>query len=246
MPAPLVSVIIACRNPGPKLPAAVASIRRQSGADIETVIVDGASTDGTREWLQSESSRLGAWLSEPDAGVYDAMNKGAALAQGAWLLFLGADDQLVDGALAAAAPHLSVSTGGILAGEARYADGRTYRGSARPGVIRRNFLHHQACFYHRSIFAHQRYDQSFPIQADYEFNLRLWHTGIRPTPLPVRIALCGTGGLSDGGSWANYRDEIRARHRHFPAWQCWLWDLGSVARYCRKNLVRSFAKKRPE
>ncbi len=248
MPAPLVSVIIACRNPGKRLAATVASIRRQTAVAVEIVIVDGASTDGTRAWLENETARPVAinWISEADEGVYEAMNKGVRLARGTWLLFLGADDELKEDALLAMAPHLERLAGGIAVGEATYADGRQYRPAHHPRVIWRNFLHHQACFYHRSLFATDRFDPTFPIQADYEFNLRLWRAGIKPVPFDIAIAVCGTGGLSDGGHWANYRDEIRARHRHFPSWQCWLWDVASVVRYARKKIVRSFASKRPE
>lgn len=240
MTAPLVSVILACRNPGARLQAAVASIQQQPGHDIEIVIVDGASTDGTREWLQAHGTKVGPWISAPDRGVYDAMNKGVGLAGGTWLLFMGADDELKADALTGIRAQLTTLSGKLAVGEIAYTDGRVWPAPKKPNVLYRNFLHHQACFYHRSLFADRLYDLSCPIQADYEFNLHLWRSGIRPVPLPIRIASCAPGGLSDGGSWANYRDEIRARHLHFPAWQCLIWDAGSLARYLRKQIVRRF------
>ena len=242
MSAPLFSVVIACRNPGSRLRSALESVWQQTGAEAEAVVVDGASTDGTREWLETQRNRLGALLSEPDTGVYDAMNKGAKLARGRWLLFLGADDRLAGpDVLARVAGAARTAQTELLCGEAAYTDGRIWRAPVSPNVRSRNFLHHQACFHHRSIFERHAFDATLPVQADYELNLRLWCAGVRPVPLAVRVSLCGTGGLSDGGRWANYRDEIRARHRHFSAGQCWGWDGLSVARYLRKKIVRTFS-----
>ena len=237
---PQVSVIVTCKNPGPALSPALESLWAQQEPAPEIVVVDGASTDGTREWLEERRPRLGALLSESDHGVYEAMNKGAQLARGPWVLFLGADDRLASpDVLARAGATLAKAGDSLLfAGEAAYADGRIWPAPAEPNVRYRNFLHHQATFYHRSLFERFRYDETLRIQADYDLNLRLWYAGIRPQPLPMQVAICGPGGLSDGGRWANYREEIAIRHRHFPDWQCAGWDTLSVLRFLRKTLIR--------
>lgn len=240
MPAPLVSVILVCRNPGAALRDALASVWGQTSTDHEIIVVDGASTDGTGEWLAAHAARFGAWLSEPDAGVYDAMNKALRLAQGEWVLFLGADDRLSDdGVLSAVQPVLQSSTAGVVVGEATYDDGRVYRLGAPGSAVQRNFVHHQAAIYRRSLFAqHGGFDATLPTRADYDFNLRLLQAGIAFQTIPARIAVCGSGGLSDNGRWNGYREEITVRHRHFPGWQCWVWDLGSVVRCLRKQALR--------
>lgn len=243
MPAPLVSVILVCRNPGPALRTALGSVWSQAGGDHEVVVVDGASTDGTREWLATEATRLGAWCSEPDGGVYDAMNKALRLAQGEWVLFLGADDRLANsGVLSAVQGILQSPTGDLVVGEAAYDDGRIYVPGALGSAVQRNFVHHQAAFYRRGLFAkHGGFDPSLPTRADYEFNLRLLKAGAVFQAIPLRIATCGSGGLSDSGRWSGYREEITARHRHFPAWQCWFWDFGSFVRFLRKKIIRAFS-----
>ena len=242
---PLVSIILVCRNPGPQVETALESTWRQQGAEAETIVIDGASTDGTREWLEARRARLTVLVSEPDRGVYDAMNKGLAAARGEWIIFLGADDHwAAPDTIAQASEILAQASVGVVAGRARFADGRVY--APQPGAaIRRNFVHHQAAFYHRSLFARQGgFDLRLGIQADYDLNLRLLHAGVAFTCLPHLIAHCGTGGLSDGGAWRNYREEITVRHRHFPAWRCWPWDLISLVRFVRKRLVR-LARVRP-
>ncbi len=233
---PAISVVIACKNPGPRLAAALGSVWEQRGASAETIVVDGASTDGTPAWLEARRDRLASLVSETDSGVYAAMNKGLRLARGEWLLFLGADDRLAsDEVLARAAAQMPPGAIGVYAGEAGYGDGRIYRYAPGARLAYRNFVHHQAAFYHCECFARGGYDESLHFQADYDLNLRLGRAGVPFTPLPVRVADCGAGGLSDAGRWANYREEIAVRHRHFPAPTCWFWDILSVLRYLRKR-----------
>lgn len=94
------TVITVCRNVLPALKRTTASVLGQKAVfpsvSIEHVIVDGASTDGTPEWLadMKESGKIEVFVSEPDCGIYDAMNKGINLASGRVLLFLNADDVL--------------------------------------------------------------------------------------------------------------------------------------------------------
>lgn len=246
-PAPLISVILVCRNPGPRLPTALESVWSQSGATVEVVVIDGASTDGSREWLETQHHRLGTLVSEADHGIYDAMNKGIAHASGVWVIFLGADDRIVGEAFARMAPVLTQTSAGIVVGEAAYDDGRIYRLESTTHAVRRNFVHHQAAFYRRALFAENGdFEIGLKVMADYELNLRLLKHGIRFKPVPLRLSACASGGLSDSGAWLGYREEIRVRHLYFPAWRCWLWDLGSIVRYLRKKVVRIASKNRPE
>jgi glycosyltransferase involved in cell wall biosynthesis len=241
---PSVSVILVCKNPGPRLPHALKSVWAQLHVATEVIVIDGASTDGSREWLESQRARLAALISEPDGGIYEAMNKGLALAHGEWVIFLGADDRLVgDMVLSETLNWVKKTEAGVAAGEAAYDDGRIYRLSSRVNPIARNFVHHQAAFYRRTLFEENgNFDTSLAVTADYDFNLRLWKNRVRFKPLKIRIAACGIAGTSDGGDWRVYREEITVRHRYFPAWRCWLWDALSVVRYVRKKIVRSFAR----
>ena len=125
--SPLLSVIVACRNPGPRIRLALESLWAQQPESPEIVVIDGASQDGTREWLERERPRLSALVSEPDTGPYAAMNRGVASAGGDWLLFLGADDRLVGPhTVAASSQWLRHSQAGVVAGEAVYEDGRSH------------------------------------------------------------------------------------------------------------------------
>jgi glycosyltransferase involved in cell wall biosynthesis len=242
--APTLSVIVVCKNPGARLHATLASVWAQSGIAGELIAIDGGSTDGSRDWLESQRERIATLVSKPDAGVYDAMNKGLAAARGEWVIFLGADDRLAgDRVLAEAAISMGRTDAGVVAGEAAYDDGRIYRLASRVNPIARNFVHHQAAFYRRTLLAgNGGFDTSLAIMADYDLNLRLWQQRVRFEPIPVRVATCGVGGLSDRGGWSGYREEIAVRHRHFSAIRCLVWDGLSAARYVRKKIVRSLAR----
>lgn len=244
--APLLSVIVVCKNPGPRLHAALASVWSQREVAAELIVIDGGSTDGTHAWLDSQRARIATLIAEPDGGVYDAMNKGVAAARGEWVLFLGADDRLAgDDVLAEAAGRLRAAEAviGVVGGEAAFADGRVYRFCHETNPAARNFIHHQAAFYRRSLFAgHGRFDPALAVMGDYDFNARLRARGVRFQPIPLRVAICGAGGLSDRGGWRGYREEIAVRHRHFSAARCLVWDAVSILRYLRKKSVRNFAR----
>ena len=240
------SVIVVCKNPGPRLGAALASVWAQKWVAPELIVIDGGSTDGSREWLESQRSRLAALVSEPDRGVYDAMNKGLALAHGEWVLFLGADDRLVgDMVLSETHNWMKKTEAGIVVGEAAYDDGRIYILRSHVNPLARNFVHHQAAFYRRSLFAESGdFEVSLAVMGDYELNLRLWKNRVRFKPISLRVSACGVGGLSDAGRWRGYAEEIRVRHRYFRPWKCWFWDAMSVARWVRKKIIRSFLRPR--
>src|SRR4051812_38325165 len=90
---PRISVITAVLNGAQTLRECLESVARQEYANLENLVIDGGSTDGTLEIVRAFPAVR--WQSEPDLGTYDAMNKGIGLATGDFLLFLGADDQLL-------------------------------------------------------------------------------------------------------------------------------------------------------
>ena len=147
---PTFSVIVVCKNPGARLHATLASIWEQRNATLELIVIDGSSTDGSREWLQTRRAQIAVLVSEPDLGLYDAMNKGVAAAQGEWIVFLGADDRFTDeSVLSETERRIRKSDSDAVSGEAVFDDGRNYTLHMPVNPLARNFVHHQETFYRR-------------------------------------------------------------------------------------------------
>ena len=92
--APVLSIITVCYNPGQLLRGTIESVLAQTYPRIEYVIIDGASTDGSVALVESYGDRIAHFSSEPDSGLYDAMNKGLVAATGDFVWFMNAGDQV--------------------------------------------------------------------------------------------------------------------------------------------------------
>ncbi len=90
--APLISIVTVVYNGEATIEGTLRSVREQSYPNVEHIVIDGGSTDGTLEVIQRHADTLGFWISEPDRGIYDAMNKGIARARGEWIHFLNVGD----------------------------------------------------------------------------------------------------------------------------------------------------------
>lgn len=213
MKKPLISVITVVRNGAGTVRETIASVLEQDYPNLQYIVVDGASTDGTTAILQSFGDRI-CWVSEPDDGIYDAINKGVALARGDWLYFLGADDRLSGpGVLSAVSRYLDDSLA-LAFGTIRYPDGRRVKSSLGPRTLLHNTVHHQGAFYNARLFSQWRYDSVLRIVADYELNLLLHLRGEPYRRMDEQIALCGDLGVSVT-RWreaVRETDAVRARH----------------------------------
>jgi len=236
---PLVSVIIACLNDLKHLPRAVDSVLDQTFTDIELVIMDGASKDGTPDYLRGLTDSRVQWRSERDGGLTLAWNKAMTMAKGEWLLFLGADDYIWDSkVLANAAAYLKHSDAAFAFGEVRIVAKHSNavvqtakfdkaRLLAQLRGPRGLGLPHQGFFHNRRAFAAGLFDPSFRLAADYELISR-FSANRDFCFLPIGpVAAFRMGGLSTD-PWVSleaYREWKRIhRLRGRPALHGW-WQL---------------------
>lgn len=91
-----ISVVTVCYNAVKELERTMLSVLNQTYDNVEYIVIDGGSTDGTVEIIKKYADRLAYWVSEPDQGIYDAMNKGIKVATGEWINFMNAGDSFVD------------------------------------------------------------------------------------------------------------------------------------------------------
>ena len=180
MTQPLLSIIIVTFNAGKTLQRALDSIFQQSFEDFEIVVVDGNSSDDTVAILgKIKDSRL-KWISEPDVGIYDAMNKGINRADGQWLYFLGADDQLKNNkVLEKIFEKGTYEDCDFLYGNV-YSEllKRKYDGPFDDEKILFSNICHQGIFYKSSVFETVGlFDTRYLIFADWEMNIRCFESG---------------------------------------------------------------------
>src|SRR6478736_7508169 len=175
------SIITVCWNSEKILPRAMASLSVQRFKDYEWIVVDGASTDGTLSIVRSFSSAPLSVISEPDQGIYDAMNKGGAEARGDYIFFLNSDDMLHDeNVLEDVSRWLEMNPGtDFLYGNVVHvkADGswlRHFEHITRHNIIEDGICH-QAVFAARMLFTTiGAFDLRFRINADYDWILRVF------------------------------------------------------------------------
>ena len=166
-----VSVVTVVRNDAQGLPRTMDSVGGQDYPSIEYIIVDGASTDGTREVLQRREAEIDRWISEPDAGIYEAMNKGIRLATGEYICFMNAGDRF-DSAHTVSRMFVPPPSAELLWGdciiEGRKGEEYDCARDVLKTLHRQMTVSHQSLFVKRSTLLFRPFDESFRIAADYD------------------------------------------------------------------------------
>jgi len=169
-----VTIITTVFNSAPYLERTIDSVLA-AGPGVEYIVIDGGSWDGTVNMLRRYDDQIAYWVSEPDRGIYDAMNKGWAAAQrGSRILYLGAGDELISlpSKLEGYAPN-DIIFGRVYLGTVLLKAAADLR--LRMG----NTLHHQALLVPKSLSLTPPFDLVYRVYADFDFNQRLLHNGSR-------------------------------------------------------------------
>jgi putative colanic acid biosynthesis glycosyltransferase len=198
-----IAVVTVCLNDRAGLEATFESLRDQSVAAAQWIVVDAGSTDGTREWLESQAWFALSWSSEPDSGIFDGMNKGLRRVTCDYVLFLNSGDTLADStvlatvalALGAVSPPASLLFGDSF--EVDLQGRRHLRRARRPGWIRIGMpTTHQAMYFR--VAAMPAFDTNYVLSGDYAVVARLYrrHDGTDFVYLPRTLCNFRLGGRS--------------------------------------------------
>ncbi len=211
--APLISVVVVVFRARTELEWLLRNLAPFRCPELEIVVIDGGSGDGSAELLAASGDLVDVWVSEPDGGIYDAMNKGVTLARGTFILHLNAGDGLL--ALPLAKLRACLAQGVDVASFRVLLDGqRVFR--PRLGLRSQlvNTLHHQGTFYRRAALL--PYDTSFPVHADFDLNARLRHAGRSVRLFEEVVAEHASGGASTlTATHPATREILRIVRRHF-------------------------------
>ncbi len=197
-PWPRLSIVTPSYNQGQFLEETIRSVLLQGYPNLEYIIADGGSTDGSKAVIEKYAPWLARWVSEADAGQSDAINKGFAWATGEWLNWINSDDWFEAGAFARLAPHFGTGAD-VVYGTAHLTDAaggdrRPYPTGpfSLPRLLARNYIGQPATFFRRDLIArHGPLRRSLRFILDYE----LW----------LRWALAGATFAHDPGLTAYYR-----------------------------------------
>ncbi|MBQ7631921.1 MAG: glycosyltransferase [Paludibacteraceae bacterium] len=245
-----ISIITITYNSAHSLPRTIDSVLSQTYPDIEHVIVDGASSDGTREIIAAYAKAHPnvRWVSEKDKGIYNALNKGIAMASGDVIGFLHSDDVFFSpdsiGQIAAA---FASSEADVVYGDLQYCRGekvirRWKSNDFQPSALKFGWMPPHPTVYVRSKVYQEvgEYDEWFHISADYDMMLRIFSAGYKTQYIPAVLVSMETGGASNRNTKARLtktqEDFLILRKNHIGA------GLLTVA--CKQlRKVRQFLRK---
>lgn len=207
--------------------ATAASIQKQTWRDFEWIIVDGSSKDGSKELIEelarNPENNISYWCSEPDKGIYDAMNKGVNKASGEWVIFMNSGDCFAYCStlqnIFKDANIADILYGYMMRGslEGRYNNPFFMNSPYSPYKLYFDTFPHQATFIKRFLFYENGlYDTSYKILADWNWFAKLV-VKYNPTVvfIPRKISIYEGGGMSDNNNWIVERDRIRKEVFYF-------------------------------
>lgn len=235
---PLLSIITVTWNCVATLEKTLCSVEAIKTDEMEYIIVDGVSTDGTLELAQRYGTLVDTLQSEPDRGIYHAMNKGVGLAKGRYVLFINGDDVLVADGFATVTDSMAMGQGEIICAT-------TYVGqlaSPTETLVGKpwqlpffNSIPHPSSFVRRELLLRSPFREDLRIVSDYDFFLCAYLAGHSFRVLPVVTALHQRGGAS--GDSHRSKVELEKVRRERLGWRYPLINsLAVIYRHCKNAM----------
>lgn len=215
-----ISVITVVYNAVQTIENTILSVLHQTYPNIEYIVIDGASTDGTVDVIKKYSDRL-TWFSEPDKGLYDAMNKGIQKATGDWINFLNSGDEFFSKSTLSDIFETCHLDGDILYGDivAKYGHNKYRNVSTKPleYFCKGMPFCHQSAFVKAHILKNRNFDLSYRVFADYDMFYEFYYKKCyRFQKLPGFHAVYSVGGVS--GITAPIEEMKRINGQNISKW----------------------------
>ncbi len=225
-----ISIATVVYNGGSTLSQAIESVINQRYSDIEYLIIDGASKDNTLNIAEYYASQYDfiKIKSEPDAGIYDAMNKAQRFATGDFLIFLGSDDifyneNVIDDFAKSVTDVSSVYYGDVIA---KITNEQWYGTFSTEKIIMQN-ISHQAIFYPKNIYKQFTYNLRYKLFADWDYNLRVWSRYGPFSRIELIVAVYAQNGASSNYNYdpVFLADRARLVTQYFGSKYGWLVEM---------------------
>lgn len=243
-----VSVITINRNDASGLEKTILSVVGQTYTDIEYIVIDGASTDNSVAVIEQYAPRIQHWISEPDTGIYNAMNKGIARATGDWLIFMNAGDTFADPSIVQQFVDGQHDEDIVFGNQIRlYPDGKTDLWQVDGQTIDFTFfarrgIPHQSTFIRHHVFtAIGAYREDLPIYSDWERVARavLIH-GYRIRHIPLAVCIYDMDGMSTNAD--QQQREAEKQRARLGIFSQQVWDTANQLYTLRKKQRKNRTK----
>lgn len=249
-----ISVITVCLNAGHLLKKTIESVLEQTYSELEYIIVDGASSDDTKAVVCEYSARIQKFISEPDEGLYDAMNKGVSLSGGDLIIFLNAGDFFVSkDSVNSYINKMKLSEADLFFGRIVWSDARNHviclsdhAASKFTWDLKESNFPHPATIYKRSLFETiGKFNLTFSIAADYEWNVRaLVAKKVRFQYIDIIVTVFYADGISSRQEFAGrHQEEIETVNRIYFRPQHLYRTLAKNKRLLQSPLFRKMINK---
>jgi glycosyltransferase involved in cell wall biosynthesis len=217
---PRVSVVTVVLNAAEVIERTLVSVIGQDYPDLEYIVVDGLSCDGTLAVIRKYSAWIAKCVSEKDGGIYEAMNKGAALATGEWILFMNAGDLFVErNVITRTFRSCNWAKCDVIYGDGIFSDEKyrlRERAPDRVTLTDGSGFSHQSTFVRAAVQRQYGFDPSERIAADYDFFLRLYKAKKAFQRVDVLVSEFFIGGFSTRPPMETIRLRHRIYKKHFP------------------------------
>jgi glycosyltransferase involved in cell wall biosynthesis len=194
------------------------SVVNQNFKDFEYIVIDGNSTDGAKKYLENNSSYLNYWVSEPDKGIYNAMNKGIDKATGDYLLFLNSGDYFINENVLEKSIHHKDFVGDIIYGDLMLKSGIwPAPDKLSPFFFVKDALPHQSTFFKKDVFEKMGlYDENYKIVSDVGFFIKCFMSeNIKFQHIPIAISFFDQSGISGNANFNSLK--LAERNLFFKA-----------------------------
>jgi glycosyltransferase involved in cell wall biosynthesis len=179
--SPLITIVTVVLNQPSDLKKTIASILEQTYDNIEYIIIDGASSDSTIDVIKSNDDKIDFWISEPDKGIFDAMNKGIDLASGEWINFMNAGDYFYQNDTVKTVFNKDYGNADFIYGHTQFLGG-DFNGVVKAWdfkiLWKTMVFTHQSLFTKSEILKTRKFDTRFKICADYDIIFNSYMQGL--------------------------------------------------------------------
>jgi glycosyltransferase involved in cell wall biosynthesis len=235
---PLITIITANFNDGKFLEQTILSVLQLKYSNIEYIVIDGGSKDASIQVLKKYEHAIDYWISEPDKGIYDAMNKGWQLANNnAFILYLGSGDTIQS-----LPPKMNTfQKDEIVFGNVMLNQNKVFTSIADFRLRFRNTLHHQALLINKSVHPQPPFNTQYKINADFDLNQRLFKMHYKFTKADNFLASALPHGISSSINFEKFKI-VKKNYGIFSAFLTLIFDLFFIPRKIVYPIVKTIKK----